>query len=355
LREPGIYLFLPENEYHADKALGSTSIKGLAIDPVEYQHDRLYGVEKEAEWLTWGTALHSRTLEGREAFEGRFKRSPRKSDYPGCLVTMDDLRAYAEEHEIKKAQTKSVLIENIRKHHASGPYAEPVIWDVLMDDFQKSLDGKTEIKPEVADQIELAAQWMQADAMLGAIMKDGTISAGISEVSVFYEDEGVRLKCRFDHVLPHALLDLKSFRAQRRERLERSVIRAIVNERYDLQAAAYRRGWGKAKELYEAGKLFIGKGELTELQRTVLDKALTRPTEQMKWIWAFVKNHGAPQALVRELSLTSFFFTTAEMEVEEAINRYRTLVQEYGIDKDWPPSNPAGIVGDQDIPAWATM
>jgi hypothetical protein len=61
--KPGIYDGISNAAYHADPALGSTSLKTLATrTPAHYQHDKTH--PKFSDAFTLGTAAHSLILEG---------------------------------------------------------------------------------------------------------------------------------------------------------------------------------------------------------------------------------------------------------------------------------------------------
>src|SRR3546814_9490787 len=70
-------------------------------------------------------------------------------------------------------------------------------------------------------------------------MEDGTFIAVAPEVSIFYEDRGVRLKARFDRLLRHAIVDVKSFAPRSPGRIDGpsgSAMKAVRNMRYDLRS-----------------------------------------------------------------------------------------------------------------------
>lgn len=60
--KPGVYDGIDNKAYHADPALGSTSLKTLALrTPAHYKHERNH--PKTSDAFTFGTAVHSLTLE----------------------------------------------------------------------------------------------------------------------------------------------------------------------------------------------------------------------------------------------------------------------------------------------------
>lgn len=337
---PGIYFDMPEEIYHADKSLGSSSIKALAVDPYEFQFDRLYGEDKDSDALTFGSALHARMLEGRESFESKFCLGFDKTALKGkMLITANDIKAELESiGQTKLSGTKPDLIKRLLDLQP-----ESLIFDVEKERWEKANEGKTVLAPKRWAQIETASKWVQRDPLLSAVMKDGTFIEGSPEVSIFYEDRGVRLKARLDRLLRHAIVDLKSFAPIFDSRIETAAVKAINRFRYDLQEADYRRAWTWAqKHLHPAGLVY---GD--EPFEGFLDQCFDR--DQVGWIWVLVKSKGAPQPLVIDWQ-ARMARATAEDEVERAIETYIDLRDEFGDENEWPPRRPALTLEDQDLP-----
>ncbi len=350
IRHPdGIYFDLPEDDYHNDNALGSSTLKELVIDPIEYQHRKLHGGERrETIELKWGSAIHCRALEGRASFKERFPIKPAISDYPKVLDTMVDLRKWCDENGIKAAASKADTIKRIREVDK-----EVLIWDELIASFEMENLGKTIIPRDAIDHIERAVQWMQRDRKIAPVMEDGTFVAGASEVSIFYTDPitGIRLKARIDHLLVEGAVDLKSFRPIMAERLLPAAKRAVGKMRYDLQFAAYMRALRAAAKLYAEGKVFGWKDHFDPDFLNAVFKSIE--SGKFKWIWVMIKAAGAPQPVVAELLQKSMIAKTAATEIENAITRYAQYRDAFGLDADWVPDNPAETWGDDDFAPWA--
>lgn len=349
IHAPGIYFGMPSAEYHDDPALGSSSIKAIATDPYDFQYHRLHGEEKDTRALTWGDALHTRVLEGRVAFDAKFAVAPRIADYPRALDTMDDLRRHAKEIGVRAGKGKAETITNIREFDS-----KVVIWDEIVQTFTAGAEGKIILDPQIRAEVEQASRWMQRDPMLEPVMDDGQFISGASEVSIFYEDAGVRLKCRYDRLLPHGVIDLKSFRpsvgwSTAERGLNRVLGRVISQFRYDLQSASYVRGYRHIAQFVADGLVFGG----TELDHALLSQVIERP--KPKWIWVLVKNTGAPETFVREFPLNSDVFASATNEVNDAIDTYRRLRDQFGEDQDWVPRHPADVFTDTDFPSWLSL
>ena len=153
---PGIYADISNSDYHADPALGSTSLKTLALKtPAHWKHERDNPVHKDV--FDLGTAIHSIVLEQDES-------------------NIEEVEASS--WQTKKAQEAKVAAR---------------------------AEGKV---PLLTKDLELAR------AIGASVMKDPDASLMLAghkaEQSVFWEEDGLMLKCRPD-ALNHGLIaDLKS-------------------------------------------------------------------------------------------------------------------------------------------------
>lgn len=179
----GIYFDMDESEYHADKALGSSSIKALRVDPFEWQFDNLYGPDLESEAMDFGSGVHSRILEGRASFESKYCSEYDKSQNKGALDTVDDIKTRLDEHGQTglSGKTKAKLIELLLEIEPTAQIVE-----VMKAKWAAENAGKTPLKPKRWAQIEVASRWVQRDPLLSAVMEDGTFVSGAPEVSIFY-------------------------------------------------------------------------------------------------------------------------------------------------------------------------
>jgi len=153
---PGIYPGITNRDYHADAALGSTSLKTLATKtPAHYQHDKAH--PKSSAAFTLGTAAHSLILE---------------DDTSGIvMVDADSWLTKA----AKEAKAEALA------------------------------EGKQPL---------LTKEWLQVLAMRDAVMDHpvaGQLFTGHkAEQSVFWDENGLMLKCRPDAWKPELLIDLKT-------------------------------------------------------------------------------------------------------------------------------------------------
>jgi len=154
--KPGIYSGIKNADYHADPALGSTSLKTLATKtPAHYQHDRTH--PKFSDAFTLGTAAHSLILEGDES---------------GIVVIEADNWLTKAAKEAKAA--------------------------VLTAGHQPLLNK----------------EWQQVRAMQDAVMAHPQarelFTDHRAEESVFWKEDALTLKCRPDAWKPGQLVDLKT-------------------------------------------------------------------------------------------------------------------------------------------------
>ncbi|MFE4229168.1 PD-(D/E)XK nuclease-like domain-containing protein [Arthrobacter sp. NPDC056886] len=152
----GIYDGITNAAYHRDPALGSTSLKTLATKtPAHYQHDLTH--PKSSDAFTLGTAAHSWILE---------------DDISNIVVVTADSWLTKAAKELKAAALA---------------------------------EGKQPL---------LSKEWTQVSAMRDAVMDHpvaGKLFSGHkAEQSVFWDEDGLALKCRPDAWKPGLLVDLKT-------------------------------------------------------------------------------------------------------------------------------------------------
>jgi hypothetical protein len=159
ITEPGIYGGIPNADYHADPALGSTSLKTLATKtPTHYQHDKTH--PKFSDAFTLGTAAHSLILEGSTA-------------------------------DIVVVQADNWLTKDAKAAKAEALAA-----------------GKQPLLTK-----EMAQVVAMRDAVMAHPVARELFTGHLAEQSVFWEEDGLALKCRPDAWKPGILVDLKTTRS----------------------------------------------------------------------------------------------------------------------------------------------
>lgn len=330
---PGIYFGLPEEIYHADESLGSTSIKELAQKPIKWQYDRLRPrKDVEAEHLIWGRAWHCRVLEGVKAYQERYAAKPVPSDFPGCLATSEEIKNFLKFEGQKISGTKADLISRAKSIEGCPP-----IFDDLLDQWIASHPGHQELSPRMHQEIEDAVMLMERDPVLRSVMQAGSLIDGAAELSIFWLRNGVRCKCRLDYALaPTAtrknaiVIDLKSFTNYRGNSDEEAGRFKIYELAYDVQAAHYKNGIKAAVDLAKANAVF---GDVP--QNDNLFKFLT--AKSFDWVWVMLRRDAGLVPVVQSVDLDDEFIVDADRTVEAAIDNLKKFTAEFGSDQLWSP------------------
>lgn len=293
----GIYFGLPESEYHADPALGSTDIKDLYHSPPDWQWARLHPEEpKKVSHFDIGTGVHELVLLGNDAFLERVEKSP----YP-----------------------------DFRKKEARQ-------W---RDDMLA--EGKVILTEDEYEQVIGAA-----GAILNSPNLRSEFQRGVPEVSVFCEIDGIRMKARFDYLKIPGVVDLKTFSEKFKQSLKRTVSQTIADRRYDVQACHYQHVRKAMAELLDQGLVYGDPMPKEEWIHAACAKA--DPT----WVWVFFKTTGAPTAFsVNPMNMRNMW-GTAERTREIALEKYRQFMEAFGPKEIWVQEIEPFVLTDEDLPPW---
>ena len=299
----GIYFDLPEDDYHADPAVGGTALPRLLASGPDYwwqsplnpnQPER-----KPSPSLEFGRALHKLVLEGRQAFGVRYVRRP------DDLVRLD-------------AKAKAVLCPN----------------------------GESVLDGDDFDRIVVSGELIAKNPDLAAAFE-----GGVPEVSMFWEqplDDGfvVRCKARFDYLKIRGVGDLKSIRNYMNRPFGEACARAIVDHRYDLQAAHYLEGRAELARMVADGLVF-GDHDPAWLKRAADSRAFA-------FQWVFFQAEGAPITWSRSLSPGNPILDIAERDRGKALQTYREFKQAFPDGEMWLLREPVTELDINDLPRWYT-
>lgn len=238
---PGIYYGMPAAEYHAAPGLSNSGMKDLAVSPLRFWYLHLNPApkpedEEETKAQRMGSALHCAVLESEATFESRYVRALDPSDWPVCLDTVGEIRAWVADRGGKcKGTSKEDVIASALAHMDEIGQSVPILHVEQRHFFAKN-EGKTVLSPE---------EWERLAGMTRAISEEPALrpilASGKPEVSIFAIDPetGVLLKARLDWMAPRHTLDLKSFTAKRGASIDKSIHDAIFYEGYYRQAYWY--------------------------------------------------------------------------------------------------------------------
>ncbi|SCM79832.1 conserved hypothetical protein [uncultured Pleomorphomonas sp.] len=329
----GIYFNLPEAIYHADDALGSTSIIEIASKPCLWQYNRLRPrKEMEAEYLVWGRAWHCRLLEGKDAFNSRYARPPRPEDFPGCLVTADDVKDFLRQNGQRLTGAKAELVARAKACDDCPP-----IFDDLLAAWRVEHPDYVELTPRQVQEIEDAVSNMQRDPTLAAVMQAGALIDGAAELSIFYTESGIRRKARFDYGLGPAgartkslVIDLKSFTTFKGGSDEEAAISKLYERAYDVQSAWYLRAFRAARRLLAEGLVF------GDVPRSGYIENLLG-AEAVDWVWVMIRRDAGMIPVVASVGGDDQLFEHADRIIDDTLDVYRSYVDQFGLDQLWTP------------------
>lgn len=305
--EPGIYYFMPIDEYHADPAIGSSNIRAILKSPREFwltswmnPRRDLY-LDEESKATTVGTAIHTYLLDGVAAFHDAYIRRP--DDPPGA--TSGEKGAATKKFKASLLQHQTMLTGDD--------------WDLVEGTY-----GVIAAHPDLG----------------------GLFEGGDHEVSVFWvNDFGIRCKCRFDILKPRGIGDLKSIANEKRDRLDIACKYEIKRRRYDIQAAHYLDGRRQLPTLFKQKKVFLmDKGEARNLgdgaigQAAMIYNRLRDVVKSKEFAFQFIFiSKSLPMSWACTLSPENPIIVRANGFIDRAFDIFQECVAEYSAQgKPWP-------------------
>ncbi len=309
------------NDYLAAPGLSHSGLKDLAISPLRFWHRHVNPArpaEEPTAEMRFGTALHCAVLEP-HAFLDRFACEVSAEDYPGCLVTMDDLRGWLREHGIQpKGQKKADAIAQVQAADRNVP-----ILEVLEARTFAQNRGKALFKKKDWTRIYGAAESLRAEPRVKQLLSEGEF-----ELTLFGKDaeSGVDLKARLDWDAPQRIVDIKTFSHQGGTKtIDRTVTDAIFYQDYHGQGFFYSllKGWPKWK------------GE---------------------FVLAFVESEPPYETRIRtlrpyEAGTASMLWERARQETRRLIRIYAEYAKEFGLgERPWRYAQDVSVLDDLEFP-----
>lgn len=333
---PGIYFGLSDQEYHADPALGSTGLKTLLASAPDFwwqsPMNPARDPEKETEAKLFGRAVHKCVLEGRDAFEGEYAPKPSEDEYPGSLRTVDDLRLFLKQNRLPSSGNKAELIGSAKTVPGC-----PVVFDDVVDVANAS--GKQLLKRDDFNRILAASAFIKANPNLS-----GAFSGGMPEVSIFWEENGVRLKARHDYLKMNAISDLKSIRNSMGIDFKAACRNRIASLNYLLSAEHYCEGRRQMERLISDGAVY-GDHDPKWLKGVARNDAYA-------FVLVFWQAEASPISHGFKLSPGNPLFAHARSEIKNAITIYQLFMREFGTDTAWILKEPLEELDQTELPNW---
>lgn len=311
--EDGIHFSLPDDVYHSIPALSATGVKNLLISGPDFYYrcpwlnPSYEDDETDSAAMIAGRAYHARILEGREVFNGRY--GPTFDAPENCLRTIEDIQtALAVAGVEAKCKRKSEWIEKIRETDPSA-----LLYDDLKEQHEAAHEGKELISGKLIAKIETAAAMIENHKGLSKCF-----GGGFPEVTIIWQEDGVRFKARIDYLKPRAFSDLKTFENFMNKPIDSAIYSAMASRKYHIQFSFYMRAIEKAKEL-----AVIDEGPANEWL------AEFRASEPHGCYAVFQQKGIAPLARGKKF-LRGSVWACGEAAIEEAIRRYKDFSARFG-------------------------
>lgn len=352
---PGIYFGMPFEEYLADDALGSTDLKALLFNPVQWRFKKMQelrialGLEdddktREADTVAqrFGHAVHTMVLEP-EHFDDRYVASP--TPPADLITTRDQLRMAIEEITgractLPKSAAHLDHVMEARRHGVTGLRED---WEF---DRIELVNGREELSRRWMSTLNLINKMMdmpRADYE-NKSLREVVLTNGMSEVSIFWVDEtGVRLKARFDYLRVKAVVDVKTYAARDDQEIIEAFWSAVARWGHDMQAEHYQDARAQIPGLVERG-LVSGDHDPVWLKK-VADYT-KRPT----WVWLAVQTVGMPE--VDELRFPAEMISAAAAyQVQMAKENFRQYRDRFGLEQPWVSTRGPILMTDETCPS----
>lgn len=335
---PGIYFHLDEEEYRADPALGSTDLKNLLFDPLVYWTYSPLNPNRqprETSDLHEGRVKHLRILEGRKKFRQTYVPRQRKEDFDELLDTNDDLRGWLKSARLPTNGNKPDLIKRVLDEDP-----EARIWQMIKDQFEHwcEEEGKVPTSDWLLEAAEYNARFVEENEEAAKLFCNG-----YPEVSIFWEEEGIRCKARIDYLKARAAVDYKTYTNNIGTPIEKVLHNQMASYGYDLQAAHYMRGLDALQNMSD--------GIATDTDDHAFVGALLESPGHTFW-FVFQMKGPAPLVTIKEFPRRLIAYENAMMKREKALNTWVRCAEKFGLDQVWKEDHPPSPFDDESFPMW---
>lgn len=344
----GIYFGMHEDEYHSVHALGSSNIKQLLMNPVGYWATTAIGkqvlidtgVAKETDSddttsKIFGRAAHTIVLEPDRFDDLYIERKPMPSHYLGTKEQMREAIEDKGGQSLPRGASRSDLARAAKMCGLS-------ISDDWQTDFIIEAAGREVLSDVWMARLRLIAHLMdtpRAD-IDGQSIRQNTMPDGAPEVSVFWEEDGIPMKARFDWLRWMGAVDVKTYGARDDANPIEFFLSSVARYGYDLQRAHYEHGWKRIPDFVKSGAVF----NATPADMAMLEKI--KPDAPMYWRWLAIKTTGMP-----EIDRIDFeqgaVLESARIQRAQAVETYRRYYEAFGLEQPWV-STRGRIVADDD-------
>lgn len=292
----GVYFRMPQDEYHADTAIGASGICDLTRSPLKFWKGSNFNPKKLA----------------KEEDEKETAATIRGEYFHDALAGMRS------RFVVKPAGMSFATKEG--------------------KEFKARHEGRTFIK---ADDTEAAQEMIDAMRETGALERVGGIGGGISEVSFFWTDaQGRRRKIRADRLFNGEMFDWKTMANSMDKDTETLTAHTVAQRGYSIKAYWYQMGIQAMKRMIATlgPKAFMSETAETEYAEML---ALAQSETIVPFWYVFIENGGVPNVIPRRFvshdatGQLNAYFRFAKQETERALKIFDQYMESHGPDKPW--------------------
>jgi hypothetical protein len=352
----GVYVELSEDRYFKQRALGSTDLADLWLLEEGWwwksPNNPWWKADQSTVAKLFGSAAHVLLLEGPDVFKARYAVEPDPRHFPELLTTWPELFSALESVDAPglRSNLKKQQLVDLAKVYLPGRH----VWDDIVARFKrKAANLKTVSAQDNWElQVMLAAAMDDPD-MRSVVTADGGVR--LPEVSVFWTlADGVRLRFRFDSLLPTVNADLKTL-GNVRGTLTDAVGKRIGDGALDIQAALSFEARRAMYDHIKAGRVFADPDQAPGGWETWSDAARTKlrwltrfPAEApldlgdkpgWAWVWMFFQKAEltgvAPTIFPVWMRFGGKEHADGLAKALHALDFYRRQVAAVGLDQPW--------------------
>lgn len=323
---------MEHKDYSALPGVSWSALKDLATSPYRFWYLHVNPNRPEPRTspeMLFGSALHCAILEP-DQFNERYACALSQSDFPGLLVTIDNLRQWLRDRGITpKGSLKADIINQVRNVFEMGHAGEepPLIWDLMVEAHGQENTGKVQFQKDDWTRITNCAASLRDEPKMQELLKEG-------EAEVWLEakdpETGVLLRGLLDWVTPEYTLDIKTYQQTRESQ---SIDKTISN-------ALWYNGYINQLYLYTMLRDLNGQHG----HHPVIGFIESQPPHEAR-----IKTFGPKVG-----GTASQYWITSRFEVRRLIQLYAACVERYG-DKPWREPRMIETITDEDLPmqAWS--
>ncbi len=323
--EPGMYIDMPEDEYHADQSLSASKFKDMNVSMLQFWDKHVnpdaapFG---SSPYMEFGKAMETRLLEPKRWAEEYVEGITLPDN---VIDTVTQLKAWLVEHDVefKKSLPKPDLIDAIMEVDPKAPIKE-----VLLENFARQNAGKNILHPDTMAQIDKMMQVIE-DHEEGICFE----GSGLNQVSVFWEEDGVPMKARLDRIdLPAddeaRVVDLKTFSNSKRMPITR-LADSLTGADYLMQSFTNLRGLSVVRDGLMSGEMCLHGCEPDNEQ--VMDLV---NRNSCGFSFFYIESSRPHNVAVKSIAEDDYW-TLIQRKYEDYLDDYRACLEIYLDGEEW--------------------